>query len=152
MTTYLLLGTALLLPRIYVAAVELDWTSYSDRADLPMSQQWRDEMKAKLSSIDTSKLSTEKKKKFKQLWRRINGEDADSGGSGLEAPGIGFAVLVVGAALAYVWQTKPWASNTTGMSLGSTSSPAGGMPADPARAAELRELRMRRFAETPAAS
>eukprot|EP00434_Breviolum_minutum_P016889 symbB.v1.2.014902.t1/scaffold1101.1/size137853/12 len=47
--------------------------SYSDQADLPMSQRWRDEMKAKLASIDTDKLTPEQKKKFRALWRRVEG-------------------------------------------------------------------------------
>ncbi|OLQ02935.1 hypothetical protein AK812_SmicGene14167 [Symbiodinium microadriaticum] len=40
-------------------------TSYSDRADLPMSQKWREDMKDKLSSMDTAKLTPEQKRKFK---------------------------------------------------------------------------------------
>eukprot|EP00913_Durusdinium_trenchii_P023902 g22447.t1 len=86
-----------------------DWISYSDQADLPMSKKWREEMQAKLASIDTEKLTPEQKKKFKALWRR----DLQLGRCQCSAGG------------------RASISNSEG--------------ANAARAAELRDLRMRRM-------
>lgn len=42
-------------------AISVDWTSYSDQADLPMSTEWRSQMKAKLLRIEQSTLTPEQK-------------------------------------------------------------------------------------------
>ena len=79
LTAIMMSNTCVLLLQAYLR------TSYSDRADLPMSQKWREEMKAnsyfacsedvhvlqfvwgqdKLSSVDTEKLTVDQKRKFK---------------------------------------------------------------------------------------
>ncbi|CAK9038352.1 unnamed protein product [Durusdinium trenchii] len=96
--------------------LEADWISYSDQADLPMSKKWREEMQAKLASIDTEKLTPEQKKKFKALWRRVEGTSGDSG-----APFSAATLVPVGAvALAlYLWHTKPWSTGGPVASQGS---------------------------------
>ncbi|CAE7207040.1 unnamed protein product [Symbiodinium sp. CCMP2456] len=126
-----------------VAGMEMDWTSYSDRADLPMSQKWREDMKDKLSSVDTAKLTPEQKRKFKELWRRVNG-DPQPAGESVPLAGVAAVALLLGAG-AYMWLTKPQSHIKEHSVSAGTARP----PADPARSAELRELRMRRFAEQP---
>ncbi|CAK0800370.1 unnamed protein product, partial [Prorocentrum cordatum] len=61
-------------------AVDLSWVSYSEAAELPMSQRWRDEMKDKLARIDTSQLSAKQKMQFKSLMRKLNGSSDPEGG------------------------------------------------------------------------
>merc|ERR1711879_1098795 len=119
-----------------------EWTSYSDRADLPMSRQWREEMKSKLSKVDTSKLNAEQKRQYKKLWGRLNGDAGGSSGIDTSFPWI--LVLVGGAILAYWWkmQKEAPAVSTTSPSpipVGSTSG-AGEL------GKEAREARLRRFA------
>eukprot|EP00933_Yihiella_yeosuensis_P038302 TRINITY_DN3223_c0_g2_i1.p1 TRINITY_DN3223_c0_g2~~TRINITY_DN3223_c0_g2_i1.p1 ORF type:complete len:179 (+),score=34.68 TRINITY_DN3223_c0_g2_i1:46-582(+) len=129
--------------------LEMEWISYSDTADLPMSKQWRDDMKDKLSRVDTSKLPPEKKAKFKQLWARLHGEPSGSSGSPFENATPLLLLLVGIAAVAYsVSQAQQTAPAATG--LQTPINPAGGMPVDPAKAEELRQLRMRRFQEASA--
>mmetsp|Transcript_54708 Transcript_54708/g.162842 ORF Transcript_54708/g.162842 Transcript_54708/m.162842 type:complete len:198 (-) Transcript_54708:47-640(-) len=129
------------------AAIDLEWTKYSDRADLPMSRQWREEMKAKLSKVDTSSLSSEQKKKFKALWRRLNGEDEPASAFSLDTSGPFLALLVVGAAVAYVWQTSQQGSAGAAKAGAPTPIPAGaaGTSGGAALASEAREARLRRF-------
>ncbi|CAE7787950.1 unnamed protein product [Symbiodinium necroappetens] len=95
-----------------VAGMEMDWTSYSDRADLPMSQKWREDMKDKLSSVDTAKLTPEQKRKFKELWRRVSGEPQPAGES-VPLVGVAAVALLLGAG-AYMWLTKPKPDIVTG--------------------------------------
>merc|ERR1712228_965278 len=103
---------------------DLSWTAYSDKADLPMSTQWREELKAQLSKIDTEKLDAKQKAQFKKLWRRLNGDD--------EEPVSLFEnyvpwLIIGGAAIAYyVWSTQQ--TNNAGGSVlgGPTPIPVGG--------------------------
>eukprot|EP00439_Symbiodinium_sp_Y106_P079112 s1350_g17.t2 len=81
-----------------VSGMEMDWTSYSDRADLPMSQKWREDMKDKLSSVDTAKLTPEQKRKFKELWRRVNG-DPPSAGESVPLAGVAAEAVLAQSAL-----------------------------------------------------
>ncbi|CAJ1368021.1 unnamed protein product [Effrenium voratum] len=126
-------------------SVELEWLSYSDRADLPMSQRWREEMQAKLSKVDTSKLSPEQKRKFKELWRRV-GDHPDQGDAALP---VSAGAVAVAALLAWLWYAKPWSNLNASPSAQGVQGFAGAPGGDPARAEELRQLRMRRFATAP---
>ena len=64
LTTLLSIGsmslTSTLLP---VHAMTIDWQSYSDQADLPQSQKWRDDMKNKLKQVDYASLPPEQRAK-----------------------------------------------------------------------------------------
>mmetsp|Transcript_158333 Transcript_158333/g.303847 ORF Transcript_158333/g.303847 Transcript_158333/m.303847 type:complete len:147 (-) Transcript_158333:41-481(-) len=125
-------------------ALDLEWTSYSDRADLPMSQQWRDEMKARLAKIDTTKLSAEQKRKFKKLWSRLDGSPDTDGGMDMS-----FAPLLVvgGLAAAFWWyNSQQQGSGPSAASGTPTPIPVNTGREGSAMAAEAREARLRRFA------
>eukprot|EP00929_Paragymnodinium_shiwhaense_P082187 TRINITY_DN4322_c0_g5_i1.p1 TRINITY_DN4322_c0_g5~~TRINITY_DN4322_c0_g5_i1.p1 ORF type:complete len:195 (+),score=24.43 TRINITY_DN4322_c0_g5_i1:64-648(+) len=110
-----------------VAAIDMEWTSYSDKADLPMSSQWREEMKAKLSRVDTSKLSAKEKMQYKTLWRKLNGggEGGSNGMAGVfEDTNSLLFLLCLFAAIAYYAHSQGLlASSGTsgGQALGSST-------------------------------
>eukprot|EP00928_Gymnodinium_smaydae_P031296 TRINITY_DN23008_c0_g1_i2.p1 TRINITY_DN23008_c0_g1~~TRINITY_DN23008_c0_g1_i2.p1 ORF type:complete len:188 (+),score=47.83 TRINITY_DN23008_c0_g1_i2:105-668(+) len=132
----------LLLQPQTVRALDLEWTKYSDAADLPMSTQWREDMKAKMSRIDTTKLNPRQKMQYKTLWRKLNGvsRDDDSGFGELISSGLPW--LLLGAAgLLYYFYTN--AESTPGPAATLRAAPPGevGAPVnDAARAARLRRF------------
>mmetsp|Transcript_10889 Transcript_10889/g.24740 ORF Transcript_10889/g.24740 Transcript_10889/m.24740 type:complete len:174 (+) Transcript_10889:52-573(+) len=78
-------------------AIEMEWTSYSDRADLPMSTAWREQMKAKMQKIDTDALSPAERAKYKALWKRLEGEPSSERGGRLGIPPV--VLIIAGCCL-----------------------------------------------------
>mmetsp|Transcript_68469 Transcript_68469/g.164418 ORF Transcript_68469/g.164418 Transcript_68469/m.164418 type:complete len:192 (+) Transcript_68469:46-621(+) len=62
---------------LYCAQADLDlqWTQYSDAAELPMSGRWRAEMRQKLMALDSSELTPALKMQRTMLLRRLEAED-----------------------------------------------------------------------------
>jgi hypothetical protein len=58
-----------LLASLFVAhdAMKAEWTQYADSAALPMSKQYRDQLRERLSKIDMSSLSGEEKANIQKL-------------------------------------------------------------------------------------
>mmetsp|Transcript_43874 Transcript_43874/g.121417 ORF Transcript_43874/g.121417 Transcript_43874/m.121417 type:complete len:152 (+) Transcript_43874:66-521(+) len=124
-------------------SVDVSWTSYSDQADLPMSSQWREDMKAKLRSVDTSALTPKQKMQYKLLWRKLNGGET-AGDDTLSSSYLPLALLVVGGVVLYVALQGGAASAT--MTSGATkpiAARSGGSPAHVDMAA--RDARLRKF-------
>jgi len=88
---------ALYLRPASVMGLDLSWTQYSDAAELPMSANWREQMRAQLEGLDTTKLSPEQKMQRKALQRRLG---MGVGPSGVRPPaalgvlGLGYAADV----------------------------------------------------------
>ena len=128
-----------------VAGLDLDWTSYSDRADLPMSQQWREEMRGKLSRVDTSTLSPEKKRQFQALWARLSDEPTGGGVfDSLPLENLMVPLLVVAGVLILWVQNGAAPAKVSGSQLGGAASGSGTVLSQ-----EAREARLRRFNEGP---
>mmetsp|Transcript_81195 Transcript_81195/g.161012 ORF Transcript_81195/g.161012 Transcript_81195/m.161012 type:complete len:162 (-) Transcript_81195:78-563(-) len=131
-----------------VLAVDVSWTSYSDRADLPMSTQWREEMKAKLAKVDTDALSPEQKKKYKVLVRKLNGESEAAPTLGLDGSTPWLLMLVGGGVVAYLWNTSSQAAphQKLGGNTSTAASPGVGFQGtrEP-MSEEARAARLRRF-------
>lgn len=73
-----LLGAAVGLVAIAISpvqAIDADWTSYSDSAELPQSKVWRDKMKTKLNSIDPKTLSPENQAKYREMMFMLGEKD-----------------------------------------------------------------------------
>jgi len=138
-----------------VVALNMEWTSYSDATDLPMSQKWREDMIAKMSKVDTSKLSPKSKMQYKTLWRKLNGQP---GGSSASEGGESFNWVVlapIGALIVY------WLYNNN-QEAGSGAAPKPGGPPSPIQpfsqgggtslSNEAREARLRRLEKPPPGS
>mmetsp|Transcript_4532 Transcript_4532/g.9975 ORF Transcript_4532/g.9975 Transcript_4532/m.9975 type:complete len:169 (-) Transcript_4532:28-534(-) len=57
------------------AELDLQWTQYSDAAELPMSNRWRDEMRRQLMSLESNDLTPALKMKRTMLLRKLDAED-----------------------------------------------------------------------------
>ena len=77
----ILLAPLLLFTPLVLADFTADWTSYSDSADLPMSEKWRSEMRDKLKKVDVDSLSPEQKERYKEMMFQLR-EDASAGSQG----------------------------------------------------------------------
>ncbi|CAD7954440.1 unnamed protein product [Amoebophrya sp. A120] len=55
------------------AQLDASWTSYSEQADMPQSEQWRSNMREKLKSVDYESLSDEQKQRYKEMMFQLNG-------------------------------------------------------------------------------
>merc|ERR1711884_133753 len=126
-----------------------EWTSYSDQADLPMSQQWRDDMIARMSKVDTTKLTPKQKMQYKTLWRKLHG---GGGSASEESTPVNWVVLVPVVALIVYWivnsQTAPTATaQVVGGGPPTPIQPFNSQSSSAPLSSEAREARLRRFAE-----
>eukprot|EP00039_Didymoeca_costata_P012218 m.175172 g.175172 ORF g.175172 m.175172 type:complete len:171 (+) comp15420_c0_seq2:337-849(+) len=58
-----------------VSSLDAQWTSYSDRASLPRSKAWRDNMKKKLLKLDMSTLAAEDRRKAQKLLKMLKEDE-----------------------------------------------------------------------------
>mmetsp|Transcript_19431 Transcript_19431/g.42453 ORF Transcript_19431/g.42453 Transcript_19431/m.42453 type:complete len:154 (+) Transcript_19431:39-500(+) len=126
-----------------VSSLDLEWTSYSDRVDLPMSSQWRENMKAKLSKVDTASLTPKQKMQYKDLWRRLNGADSSSGDV-LSAIGYSVCLVVVFVIAGYIWHANKETLAAAAPKIGRGGAAAEGV-GSAAMNEEARQARLRRF-------
>ena len=85
----------LLLLALSLVACEIQWTQYSDRADIPKSKKARDRMREKLKEIDASRLTTEDRAAYFRL-SEILSEDL------IEPETVGLEILFVPMVFAIV--------------------------------------------------
>jgi len=120
-----------------VLSLELEWTSYSDENELPLSENRREEIRQKMRKVDTSKLSPEDKEKFKSIWSKLNRTEKEEDDVSFTTP----IIILLGLAAAYVYYRNPAPAAPQGNVVSENS----GKNASPE---DLREARLRRF-ETP---
>ena len=61
-----------------ISGMKAEWTQYSDSASLPMSKQYRDDLRARLQTIDPSSLKESDRKKVAQLLKLLDEKQDDS--------------------------------------------------------------------------
>merc|ERR1712136_375962 len=90
------------------------------------SQQWREEMRGKLSRVDTSTLSPEKKRQFQALWARLSDEPTGGGVfDSLPLENLMVPLLVVAGALILWVQNGAAPAKVSGSQLGGAASGTG---------------------------
>jgi len=121
-----------------VLSLELEWTSYSDENELPLSENRREEIRQKMRKVDTSKLSPEDKERYKSIWSKLNRTEKEEDDVSFTTP----IIILLGLAAAYVYYRNPAPAAPQGNVAVSANSGKNASPED------LREARLRRF-DTP---
>jgi len=84
-----------------MAGLDVSWTQYSDMADLPMSANWREQMRQRLLSMNADELSAKQKMQRKQLLRRLGDglpQASEQSSLGLVEMLVGIGVLALAGA------------------------------------------------------
>ena len=68
---------AFLLNACVSADLKAEWTQFSDSASLPMSKQYRDQVRERIEKIDLNSLSSEERAKFEKLKEALGAENHD---------------------------------------------------------------------------
>ncbi len=82
-----------------LVAGDLEWTQYSDRADLPMSKRARDNIREKLKAVDPNDLSPHERETYERLSAILNEEVVQEDGVGMELLLVPLLFAIVGVAL-----------------------------------------------------
>lgn len=83
---------------------ELKWTSYSDRADLPMSKKARDSLREQLNLVKVDYLSTQDKAKYHRIKKALEEDNSSYGhesGVGMELLIVPIVFIICGLLIAY---------------------------------------------------
>eukprot|EP00927_Polykrikos_kofoidii_P050944 TRINITY_DN44775_c0_g1_i1.p1 TRINITY_DN44775_c0_g1~~TRINITY_DN44775_c0_g1_i1.p1 ORF type:complete len:156 (+),score=26.38 TRINITY_DN44775_c0_g1_i1:184-651(+) len=104
------------------SGIDMEWTKYSDAADLPMSERWYEDMRQRLATIDTEKLSPQMKMKYKQLSRRLNkrpgGDDGGEDGDWWQQPHVVVLLLLVVGVAYWLYNGGATVGGSKGQHLG----------------------------------
>lgn len=57
--------------------LKAEWTQFSDSASLPMSKQYRDQVRERIEKIDLNSLSSEERAKIEHLKEALGGDNHD---------------------------------------------------------------------------
>ena len=79
-----------------LARSEIQWTQYSDRADIPKSKKARDRMREKLKEIDPSRLPADDRAAYERLSEILNEDFVEPESVGLELLFIPMVFAIVG--------------------------------------------------------
>jgi len=122
--------------------IDLTWTQYSDRADLPQSKKWRDNMIDKLRRVDVDKLTPEEKAKYRALYRQLEPDMKDASHGGM-LEGMDFAPwgLLLFCIVFYLYFFHDWGGGGQRLDPNAPKFQAFAKPS----AEDLRTARLRRF-------
>eukprot|EP00397_Hematodinium_sp_SG-2012_P030822 GEMP01032672.1.p1 GENE.GEMP01032672.1~~GEMP01032672.1.p1 ORF type:complete len:163 (-),score=25.50 GEMP01032672.1:1651-2100(-) len=126
----------------FAYALDMTWTKYSDAADLPLSQKWRDDMRDKLRQVDVDALPPDRKEQYKKLWARLTPRDQDvddDSGSFNYIPLIAVGCCI--AAFIYMNNRGPQGQAVGGPAPGATVFRSFAVPTSE----DVRNARLRRF-------